>query len=129
MMRLEKTIPPLLIAPIGAMVVSAVAAVLDGRDARSSITMAWVVGFFSLAAGLVLVLPVLWLVPRLRQPPPWLAAIWGMLVACCAVGVLFWQFPSSTGGFVSLSLSGMASGLVYAFLANSRPTAETDVND
>jgi hypothetical protein len=122
--RLGRIIGPLVIAPVGAMVVSALQAMLDGRGAVSSITMAWVVGFFSLVAGFVLVLPVMWLAPRLRQPPLWLAAIWGMLVAwCVVVGVLYRQLPS-TGGFVGLSLSGAASGLVYAFLAKSLPTIE-----
>ena len=122
MMRLGQTIGPLVIAPVGAMAVSALQAMLDGRSAVASITTAWLVGFISLAAGFVLVLPVLWLAPRLRQPPLWLAAIWGMLVAWCVVGVLVRQLPSTGSGFVGLSLSGVASGRVYALLAKSRPS-------
>jgi hypothetical protein len=118
-MRFGRTIGPLVIAPVGAMVVSVAQELLDGRNVVSSVTMAWVVGFVSLAAGFIFVLPVLWFVPRLRQPPLWLAAVWGMLVAWCAVGLMFQQFPPTAGGSVGLSLSGVASGLVYAYLANS----------
>ena len=122
-MRFGRTIGPLVIAPSGAMVVSVAQALLDGRGAVSSLTMAWLVGFVSLAVGFSFVLPVLWFAPRLRQPPLWLAAVWGMLVAWCVVGVLFRQLPP-TAGVVGLSLSGAASGLVYAFLANSQPASE-----
>jgi tellurite resistance protein TehA-like permease len=76
-MQLGQTTGPLVIAPVGSMVVSVLVSMLDGRGAVASITTAWLVGFISLAAGFILVLPVLWLAPRLRHPPLWLAAIWG----------------------------------------------------
>jgi len=54
----HQTLGPLLLAPMGAMVVVSVALVCYGAE-------------------IVFVFPVLLFWPRLRQPPFWLGALWG----------------------------------------------------
>ena len=76
-MRFRDTLGPLLLAPLGAMGVYAVFSAISGESASNALVKFSVVGAASLAAGVVLVLPVLALVPKLRQPPG---------VDCCALG-------------------------------------------
>jgi len=59
----------------------------------------------SLAAAVVFVVPVLLLVPRLRRPPVWIAAVWGAMAA--------WAFAAAVGPLWG-SLAGAASGGLYA---------------
>ena len=95
-----------LLAPLGAMGVYAVFSAISGESASKALVMFWVVGTASLAAGVVLVLPVLALVPKLRQPPAWIAAIWGATVAVC-VG---WLTGPVNAGFPELSTRGTLCG-------------------
>jgi hypothetical protein len=86
-----------------------------------------VVLFFSCAAEIVLVVPVLVLWPAARRPPVWIGGFWGVLVAWG-----FYYGPSLLqpdrsamptfllGELVLLAAAGAASGLVYALLASKR---------
>jgi hypothetical protein len=79
---------------------------------------------YSLIVGAVLVLPILVLVPRLRNPSVVLAATWGSLAASVAgrllmgstwgPGILGW------GRLVFFALLGATSGLVYAVVVRYR---------
>jgi hypothetical protein len=117
-MRFRDTFGPLLLAPLGAMGVYAVLSAISGESASNALVMFWVVGAASLAAGMVFVLPVLALVPKLRQPPAWIAALWGAAVAVCVgwltagVNTDFPEFSRVVGPFAVL---GAASGLSYTF--------------
>jgi len=77
---------------------------------------------FSLAAGLMFVVPVLALVPSLRQPSLWVALPWGVIVAWAAVwlngpintalqNLLRWEV------LITYGADGAASGLVYTIAA------------
>ena len=57
-------------------------------------------------------------VPKLRQPPAWMAALWGAIVALC-VGCLTAPVNTGVAEFSRLvapfAALGAASGLMYAF--------------
>jgi hypothetical protein len=127
-MRFQDTNRPLLLAPLGSMGVHAVLSVLfQGLEPEFLIVLT-VVGVWSLVAGLVFVVPVLVLVPRLRQPSLWVAIAWGVAVAWCVAGltapvnsgfqVLFdWKIAAQFGA------AGAASGTVYAMAARHHSSA------
>jgi hypothetical protein len=128
-MRFRDTLGLLLLAPLGAMGVYAVFSAISGESASNALVMFWVVGAASLVAGMVFVLPVLVLVPKLRQPPAWIAALWGATVAVC-VG---WLTDPVNTGFPELSrlvalfaASGAASGLTYAFASKRNRARAAD---
>jgi membrane associated rhomboid family serine protease len=118
-MRFRDTLVPLLIAPLGSVVVHAgfVACCQPLRPAGISalilIVDVWVL---SLVAALVLVLPAFALVPRSRTPRLWVAAIWGAMVACVASRALFGLRHGRSSILVAsaTALAGAASGMVYA---------------
>ena len=125
MMRFQDTIRPLLLAPLGSVVSLMVFSVLFGK------WMEMLMGFwiyvaliyvFSLAAGLMFVVPVLALVPSLRQPSLWVALPWGVIVAWAAAwlngpintalqNLLRWEV------LIPYGAAGAASGLVYTIAA------------
>lgn len=76
--------------------------------------------FLSLAAGLVFVMPLLALVPRLRQPPLWLAAAWGTLAAVAFTSVFIERGRVVEFLLSPLSMAGLSSGLLYAVLARRK---------
>jgi hypothetical protein len=73
----------------------------------------------SLAAALLFVMPILAFVPRLRQPPFWLAAMWGA-AAAWAFTSLFIQRRQMVDFWSPLAVAGAASGLLYALLVRRR---------
>jgi hypothetical protein len=122
-LRLRDTVVPLLLAPLGSVVVTGIGVAL--RD-PTSILVIFFVYAFALAAGVICVLPILVLVPPLRRPPFWLAAGWGVLAAWVFTLLLtradLSRLPGA-GGLAELVLAGAASGLVYAAAARQRPRA------
>jgi hypothetical protein len=83
---------------------------------------------FCLAAGLLFVLPVLVMVPRLRQPPFWVAVLWGGLVSLISFHLLYWKSPTIAlrlVGAVPGAVPGAVAGLTYTFMA--RRFARRDV--
>jgi hypothetical protein len=128
-MRFTDTLGPLLLAPLGAMGVYAVFSAISGESASKALVMFWVVGTASLAAGVVLVLPVLALVPKLRQPPAWIAAIWGATVAVCVgwlTGPVNAGFPEFSRLVAPFAALGAASGLTYAFASKRNRARAAD---
>ena len=75
--RLQDTVRPLLLAPLGAVVVFAALGLAPGRGLPGLAFLIAMVWGYSLAAASVLVLPVLILAPRLRRPRLWVALPWG----------------------------------------------------
>ena len=72
-----------------------------------------------LLAALLLVVPVFALVPRLRRPSIWIAAVWGALVGSIFVALIGLEQlrQASIGGIVQLVALGSISGSVYAVVA------------
>ena len=111
-MRFEQTIPPLLLAPLGAVAVMATVE-WGGLSRGYWMVLAYAYGICLLngAAG---VLPVFALVPRLRRPPFWIALPWGAVIAWCAT--IVWS-DSLSRDFVLMGSAGAAAGFVYALAA------------
>src|SRR4029453_12383522 len=78
-MRLVDTIRPLLVASIAPVVLTLATVSLPrvAPDSGASIVLAGWLWIITLAAELVFVFPLMALVPSLRRPPIWLAAVWG----------------------------------------------------
>ena len=112
--RLRDTIRPLLLAPLGAVVVFAAFGLSPQPGFAGFGFLAAMVWGYSLAAGLVFVVPVLALAPRWRRPPVWVAGIWGVLVASAFAGLIIGR-PSHL--LVPVMTAGAASELVYAVAA------------
>jgi len=132
-MRLADTAPPLALASIAAVVVEVLLLFFTAQPPRPVggvfllvIGRLWIL---ALAAQCVLVLPLLILVPSLRKPPLWIAAIWG---AAAAVGfatlTLGWTLiaQSSRTAITELALTGSIAGIVYAVVARRSRNTETD---
>ena len=113
-MRLQNTIRPLLLAPLGAVVVFAAFGLSPQPGFAAFGFLAAMVWGYSLATGLLFVAPVLALAPRWRRPPVWVAATWGVLVASAFAGLVMGR-PSHL--LVPVMTAGAASGLVYAVAA------------
>jgi hypothetical protein len=117
---LKDTVRPLLVSPLGAVISFVAFGVTPGNGVLSFVflfVMTWV---YAIAAALVLVVPVWIIVPKLRQPPAWLAIVWGMIAALLMASVMF---PSTPRLAVPVLAAGAASGLVYSIAArriNSR---------
>ena len=118
-LRLVDTLRPMLLAPLGSVVVHGAWMVAFRRPplAASLIVCAIIYGL-SLAAGLLLVMPAFAFFPTLRQPSIGVALVWGALVAIVSAAVLYepsevrrWEVAA---GFAA---AGEASGLVYAVAA------------
>lgn len=127
-MQFRDTVRPLLIAPAASVGVHVVFATLFQQaglfGSAFVILMAWVWGL-SIAAAVVFVMPVLALIPRLRQPPFWFAAIWGAVVAWVFSGLFLRRVDAggySLRAWAGLGVAGAAAGLLYAALV--RPKAE-----
>jgi hypothetical protein len=122
-MRLQDTIRPLLIAPLGSVVVHAIL-MFGFQGQRPSVELLFIVLAIvcgvSLAASIVLVVPVLVLVPRLRQPATWFATAWGALTGSVAATAIFGPSvlaASSRFAIVGFAAAGGASELLYAIAA------------
>ncbi len=71
-----------------------------------------------MAAGLLFVVPVFALVPRLRQPPIWVAVLWGAVVANASALLLIGSLEKLRWEVVvGFAAAGSAAGLVYALAA------------
>jgi len=121
-MRFVDTIRPVLVAPAAAAIVYALSEMFVQKSGRMGwgfvIVLAWVWAL-SLAAAVLFVIPVLACVPRLRRPPLWFAALWGVLVAGLFSALLFGPdqlMHASRGAHLGLGLWGAAAGVLYAVL-------------
>ena len=72
----HQTLGPLLLAPMGAMVVVSPIVLLKPYPSAVPIYL-FFVALVCYGAEIVFVVPVLLFWPRLRQPPFWLGALWG----------------------------------------------------
>jgi len=118
--RLQDTVRPLLLAPLGAVVVFAALGLAPGRGLPGLAFLIAMVWGYSLAAASVLVLPVLILAPRLRRPRLWVALPWGA-VAAVVSGAAVTGTPHL---YVPFSIAGAASGLLFA-VASARTRTST----
>lgn len=122
-----RTVRPLLVAPAASVVVQFVFMAIFQRLPPLILPFAILVTWtwaFSLAAAAVFVVPVLVLVPRLRRPPVWIAAVWGALAAwACGIGIGV-LFGSSSIAWAGLAMAGASSGVLYALLVRRAPISE-----
>ena len=130
-LRFHQTLLPLLIAPLGAMVVYALSAATFSNVSEYFPVQILLFGVGALVAGCIFVLPIMAVVSKFRRPPAWLAALWGLLVAWCAVAVigLTSPIPNLTAlrrveVAVPCGFAGAAAGLVYALLAHRSASGE-----
>lgn len=117
--RLQDTIRPLLLAPLGAVVVFAALGLAPGHGLPGLAFLIAMVWGYSLAAASVLVLPVLILAPRLRRPRKWIVMPWGALAAIVS-GAAWTGTPRL---YVPFAIAGAASGLVYAVVSAKSATS------
>jgi len=144
-MPLMQTIRPLLLAPLGAIVVFTLVTLPQalsisrgspGGDLAMTLLVYW---FFTAlvcyAAELLFVVPVLVLWPASRQPSIIVGATWGLFVSCCVVAlVTFVLPPSPTGGafwlarnrvaMLALGACGLVSGLAYSVMSRMLKASE-----
>jgi hypothetical protein len=127
-MPLYQTLKPLFLASVAAV---AVVTAISGAQ-RVFPTNAWAVvsvaawiWVLTLATGIVFVLPVLAIAPRLRRPPIWLAAGWGAFTACAFVSLIFGRPYKLYGpqALVVFAAAGAVAGVCYAVLARRQPGA------
>ena len=118
-MPMKQLIRPLLIAPLGGVIAFAVMGLSTSEGLPYFAFMSVMVWCYSLAAEVVCVIPILALVPRLRQAPVWIAAPWGLLAA-----MVFGGFVIGKSSHLApyLMVAGATSGFLYAVVArNSMP--------
>jgi len=115
---------------LAASFVSAVAfyAILTIRGEGSRAMVEGILGIFVFAfiafvSALVLVLPVMIFIPRLRRPPPLVAAPWGAAVACLVPTVLAGGI-FARGTYAYFGVMGVTAGIVYAFSVRFRQSAK-----
>ena len=126
-MSFQDTIPALLIAPVGAMMVVTAQLLWSGM-ANPYIWIYWLfTALVCYAAEALFVVPLLVLWPRLRRPTSLVGAVWGVLVTWCTMAaVSFLPGPqnslprtdfhwSTLLGIGYFSMCGLLSGLVYSF--------------
>lgn len=125
-----RTVRPLLVAPAASVVVQFVFMAIFQRLPPLVLPFAMIVTWtwaFSLAAAILFVVPVLALVPRLRRPPLWVAAVWGAMAAWAFTALLVpgmrVMTTSSWTAWGGFAVAGAASGLFYALLVRRAPTA------
>lgn len=117
----RQTVGPLVIASWASVLVQIMYAVLFQTirplGVGFLIVVLWSWGL-SLAAGVLFVIPILALVPRLRKPSLWVAAIWGAVVSWLFSGVVFRRVyvMSSPIALIGIGSAGAAAGLLYAVL-------------
>lgn len=126
-MRFVDTVKPVVVAPVAAAIVYALFEVFVQKTGRMGggfvIALAWVWAL-SLAAAVMFVVPVLACVPRLRRPPVWFAALWGVLVAGLFSALVLGPdhlMRASPVAHLGLGVSGAAAGFLYAVLVRRRP--------
>jgi hypothetical protein len=113
-MKFTDALRGLIIAPIGSVIVALMFTVFAQHIQPSVgflivLAMVWV---FSLAAGILFVLPFFVFLPQSRNPPSWVAALWGAATAVAAALLLF-RTQFSTFGKAGFIIQGALSGLIY----------------
>jgi len=116
-MKITHALRGLLVAPIGSVIVTLLFMVF-AQQIQASIGFLFVlalVWMFSLAAGFLFVLPFFVFLPRSRNPPFWVAALWGAATAVTSALLLFRpQFRIATPlAKASFVIQGALSGLIY----------------
>jgi hypothetical protein len=124
-----RTIAALLVAPFGTILahVAVSAAIGDLDSVRFSPVATLLVAAGAAAAGLLFVLPVLLLVPRLRTLPAWAAAAWGAALALLVTVILVGPSMVSRTSAIAMAVLGAASGITYAIAVRAlgkKPGAE-----
>jgi len=122
-MPLRETLRPLLLAPLGAMVVLVASQTAAGELAEWGPALWIILGLiyvYALAAGLLMVGPALVFFPEFRRPRVWIALMSGALVGCIAAVVVFSPARFQLAAGVGYGSAGAASGLVYALVANQQ---------
>lgn len=109
-MPLRDTVRPLLLAPLAAVLVLAGFGLAPGHGLAGLAFLAAMVWGYSLAAAVVLVLPLFILAPSLRRPAVWVAVPWGAVAA----GLFGAVVTGTSHLIVPLTIAGAASGLLYA---------------
>ena len=119
MLSASRTAAALFVAPLGAILahVAVTATLGDLASVRGSLFAALLVGVIAAVVGLVLVLPVLLLVPRLRQLPWWAAAAWGAAVAFLVTMLIVGPTMVTRLTGTAMAALGAASGLTYSIAA------------
>jgi membrane protease YdiL (CAAX protease family) len=142
-MSLCQTIRPLLLAPVGAIVVFtlitlpralSVSTASPGAPSENLVQLLLIYWLFTAlvcyASELLFVVPVLILWRVSRQPSVLLGAIWGVLVSCCVVAMVTFVLPgagpTSGGSFwlvrniegvLGRGACGLASGVAYSLMS------------
>ena len=119
MLSASRTVAALLVAPLGALIahLAVTATMGDLASVRGSLLAALLVAVVAGVAGLVLVLPVLLLAPRLRLVAWWAAAPWGAAVALLVTMVMVGPSRMTRLSATAMATLGAASGLTYSIAA------------
>ena len=127
-MSLYQTLKPLFLSTVAAVAVVTAVSGAQGvlpTSAWAVVSVAAWIWVLTVAAGVVFVLPVFAIAPRLRRPPIWLAAGWGALTASAFVGLIFgrpYKLYDPQALFV-FAAAGAVAGVCYALLARRQPSA------
>ena len=126
-----QTVRPILLAPLGALVVTWLFDPPNGGPVSSGFwLLSAVVYLVALGGVLCFVLPAFLLVPSSRQPPLWIAVPWGVLVAWI---VAFATGPINSGlrdlfrweVSIGFGAAGAAAALVYVIAARRAGSSAT----
>ncbi len=117
-MNITNAMRGLLIAPLGSVIVATPFALfVQHIEAGVGQFLLLLVGVWvlSLAAGLLFVMPFFVFLPRARNPPMWVAMLWGAATAVAfALLLLGSQFRSTSAlGKSGLIVQGAAAGMMY----------------
>jgi hypothetical protein len=128
----HQTVVPLLLAPIGAMIVVGPLALI-GPDASAVLIYLLITALVCYGIEILFVVPVLLLWPRMRQPPLWVGALWGVSVGWCVLALVYVASPPrSPEAFwlrlfplLGFSLPGLLSGVVYSLASRRQSSASS----
>ncbi len=147
-MSFVQTIRPLLVAPVGAIVILTLVTIPQAISMNSPgappaywaflFPVYWLfTALVCYASEVLFVVPVLILWPASRQPSVLLGAIWGVFVSCCVVAVATFVLPgvgpTSEGSFwlvrnrgavLFLGACGLATGVAYSLMSRALNTNE-----
>jgi hypothetical protein len=126
-LTLGQTIPPLLVASLGSVLVLTAPIVWREPFSAGILRAVVVIALISLAAALAFVVPVFAVLPRSRNPQAWVAILWGSLAACVTAGLVFgrqssFRLPVLAGFALAGGLSGILYSLTAQWLERFRPT-------
>lgn len=137
----HQTLVPLLLAPMGAMVVVS-PIVLVGPYPTALLIYLFFVALVCYGAEIIFVVPVLLFWPRLRLPPLWLGSLSGVVVSWSVLGALAllppapagvgqpFSWPAFLAGLAFLGACGLSSGVVYSLASrgNSIPAPDSQLS-